>query len=206
MRLAFWLLALYVFISILAFDKWREFSREKKLREYVSWHFTGYDGIPLWAEISNVSSKLELSAEYWIVDRDNEFVDVILDGFKKDLTECYFRGCLRLLKSKQEVRCRDYFLIALCGYLKEHRFDYNFLGYDMRKEMISRNPRDITTGSGSERTYILTDFAIVYHKLYYITYMFCKNSQITNPCGEDFHNDNYIKEILDTGRMTVSRY
>ena len=59
-----------------------------------------------------------------------------------------------------------------------------------------------------DATYELTDFAVVYHKMYHIAQTYCltlrENPLDTNTVA--FQGAEYTKKVLDTREMKVSRY
>ena len=201
-----YMLVFFSLLAIIAFSKWHEYSQEKKLRDLTGWTFTGGDGLPLFYEITNAQNKLEIPKEHCLPEADIELTNVILSVYKKDLVARYFQGNLSLIRSKHYVSGATYFIFTLYDFLRKHQGDYTYLGYDMHAKMVERKSLASSIGAGSETIYALTDFAVVYHKLYYITYMFCKNSKISNPDGDRFNNDQHIKEILDTKQLKILRY
>ena len=56
-----------------------------------------------------------------------------------------------------------------------------------------------------DETYLLSNFALAYQKLYYVTYLFCMNDPILSATGS-FNNPDHIKETIDTKRIKISRY
>lgn len=194
-----------VFVFIFLFSKLMEFYRDRSLRELVAWSVTGGAGIPLWSEISNAQIKHKLSKEYCIAgDEEWGYAKEIIDAYRKDLIHSYFEGHLKVIKSKYVIRGADYFMLALYAFLSDHQCDYKFLGHDMRKERLEY----YRYGDSSplfDATYALTDFAIVFHKMHYITYIYCK----TNDALRDFvpeWNEKNLKEILDTRQIQISRF
>ena len=211
-----YILCIFVLATIVAFSKWRELSQERKLRELVSWSALG-DYCPALSRYSYISKLLiaalnaqyddSIDKKYRITEEaDKKYVIEIIEEYQKDIMRSYFKGHMKLIKSKYAVSGKDYFLIALCGFLKDHQCDDKFLGHDMRKERLEYKHYGDWGGPCYDATYSLTDFAVVFNKLYYITYMYCKNSKITNPNGNCFSNEKFIQEILDTKQIQVSRY
>lgn len=207
--------SVYIFISFVAFLKWREYSQERKLRDLVSWSALG-DYCPVFGSHSFVREPIiaVLNAQYndsvdhkyrIIEESEKQFLGEIIEEYQKDIMRSYFKGHMKLIKSKYVVNGEDYFLISLCGFLKEHQCDEKFLGHDMRKERLEYKRYGDWGGPCYDATYAITDFAVVFNKLYYITYLHCKNSKIANPSGNDFYNDKFIKEILDTRQIQISR-
>lgn len=186
-------------------------AREKKLKEVVAWCATDNSNIfrcnlHLWEYISKAQIKLNLLPEYRIsTDEEWIFSKDIIKGFQKDVTQKYFSNQLSIPTSKYVISEETYFMYLLQTYLKQHQCDYDFLGYDMHKETISHKSYGSWGGPLYDATYALTDFAVVLHKLYYISYMHCKNSSPLNPNGEYWSNEHSIEDIIDSRQLSVSR-
>lgn len=211
-----YILAIFILSAFVAFGKWHEYSREKKLRDLVSWSVLG-DYSPTLGRYSYVRELLvtvlnaqyndEIDKKYRIIEEtEKQYVIQIIEEYQKDIMRSYFQGHMTLIKSKYEVRGKDYFMIALRDFLESHQCDEKFLGHDMRKERLEYKRYGDWGGPCYDATYSVSDFATVYHKLYYITYLYCKNSKIANPNGNRFNNDSFIKEILDTKQIQISRF
>jgi len=208
--------AAYVFVSIAAFIKWREYSQEKKLRELVSWSALG-DYSPALGRYSYLSELLyavlnaqyddAIDKKYRITEEfEKQYVREIIEEYQKDIMRSYFKGHLKLIKSKYVVNGEDYFLITMRDFLESHQCDEKFLCHDMHEEIVEYKRYGDWGGPCYDATYALTDFAIVFNKLYYITYLYCKHSKIANPRGNRFSNEMFIKEILDTKQIQISRF
>ena len=195
-----------VFLVYFLFSTAKEYYREKSLRQMVAWSVTGGDGIALWADISNAQIKLNLPKEYCISgDGEWAYAKEIIDEYKKDLMLSYFRGNLHVIKSKYTIQGHAYFMFALYAFLSNHQSDYKFLENDMHKEMISYKSYGSTFSAGFDATYSLTEFAVVFHKMHYITYMYCRQHSILKSLVPEWNEKN-LKEILDTKQIQMSRY
>lgn len=200
------LLSVFIFVAIIAFEKWYKYTQEQKLRDLVAWSVTGGNGIPLWAEVSNAQNKLNLPKEYCITgDLDWDYAKEIIDEYKKGLMLSYFKGHSYVIKSKYVISGENYFMFALYAFLSDHQCDYKFLEHDLHKETLDYKRHGDWGGPLFNATYALTDFAIVFHKMHYITYMYCRGNDIL----KDFvpaWNENNLREILDTKQIQISRY
>lgn len=199
-------ISILVFLVIIAFKKWYEYSKSQALKNMVSWSVTGGDGIPLWTKVSNSQINLKLSAEYCITgDEEWAYAKEIIEEYKQDLMRSYFRGNLIIIKSKYAVSGENYFMAALYAFLSDHQCDYEFLKYDMHKERVSYKEYGSWGGTLFDATYSLTEFALVFHKMHYITYMYCRRNDILNGYVPEWNEKN-LKEILDTKQIQLSRY
>nr|WP_287920799.1 hypothetical protein [Ruminococcus sp.] len=185
--------------------------KEKKLKEVVAWcvadnptDFRRY--LQLWQYVSNAQTDLNLLREYCIsTDKEWSLARDIIKGFKKDIIQKFLSNQLSIPTSKYVIPCETYFMYMLLGYCEKHQCDYKFLGYDMHKKTISYENYGSWGGQLYDATYELTDFAIVLYKLYYITYMHCKNSDQLNTNGEYWTNEHFIEDTIDSKRLSVSR-
>ena len=199
-----------IFVLIIAFyflfSKLIELRRVKSLRDLVALSVTGGDGLPLWCEISNAQNKYELSKKYCIAgDEEWAYVKEIIDEYRKDLMHSYLKGNLYVIKSKYAIRGADYFMFALYAFLSDHQCDYKFIEKDMHKEMLEYKRYGDWGGPLYDATYELTGFAIVFHKMHYITYMYCRRNDILKSFVPAWNEEN-LKEILDTKQIQLSRY
>lgn len=187
--------SVYIMISVFAFEKWYKYSCEKKLWELVSWSAIG-DYNPVLDNYSYIEEILiaALNAQYDDTvekkyrisgDEEKRYLKEIIEEYQKEIMRTYFEGRLHLIKSKYAISKKDYFMIKLHDFLVHHQDDFRFLGRDMH-----------------DAAGMLSEIAIVYNKLLYITHMYCKRSPITNPNGSQHWMDweeRNIKEILDSG-------
>jgi hypothetical protein len=209
------LFSVFVFVAIIAFTKWRELTKERELRNLVSWSTVrsrpnellihAHD-LPLWSYISNSQIELKLPQDYRIGGDDEwAYTKEILEEYQKDLTQSYFKGHLIVIKSKYVISGENYFMASLYAFLSEHQCDYKFIGHDMHKERISYKRYGEGFSSAYDVIYALTDFAIVFHKMHYITYMYCRRNDILRSLVPEWNEKN-LKEILDTKQIQLSRY
>lgn len=201
-----------IIVIIYAFWRLKQYAEFQKLHNLVVWCIitkmdTYSHSMPLWSYISNAQIKLSIPEKYRISGEvEWKTVKDILSEFQKDLAKEYFFGNLKIPKSKYVIPGEDYFVFALQSFLGEHQCDYEFLGHNMHKERISYEEYGSWGALHFDATYSLTEFAVVYHKLYYIAYCFCKDGKIFNPKGNAFQNSASIKHILDTKQIQISRY
>lgn len=200
------LILLLVGVFCFLFSILKELQKVKSLRKLVAWCVTGGDGIALWEEISNAQNKLKIKKKYCLFgDEEWEYVREILDEYKKDLMLSYFRGHLIVIKSKYVLSGENYFMASLYTFLSDHQCDYKFLEHDMHKEIISYKSYGESFSAGFDATYALTEFAMVFHKMHYITYMYCKGNEILKAFVPEWNEKN-LKEILDTKQIQLSRF
>lgn len=208
-----YLAAILIFAIICMADKLKKFYQEKKIKNWVSWvvvyntlAVSSHD-MPLWMYIHNAQIKLGIDERYRIsTDEEWKFAKEIIQEFQNNLMQSYFKGNLGLIKSKYVIYGEDYFMYKLGSFLEEHQCDYEFLGYKMHKERISYKKYGSWGGELFDASYVISDFSVVYHKLYHTVYMFCKNCKSLNENGLRYSNGEFLKEILDTKQIKISRY
>lgn len=195
-------------------SKLRELYKEKKLRDLVSFSVIG-DYCPILGRYSYVSApyyvimnaqhKYGIKKEYCITEeKENKYMHEIIEEFQKEMALSYFKGNLKIFKSKYVMQGENYFMLLLHSYLQEHQCDYNFLGYDMHNERIAYKEYD---GGGYMATDTLTEFAITYHKIYYIAHVYCKNCKpIVESDAFIIDIEDNIKKILDTKQIKKIGY
>lgn len=187
-----------------------KYYRQKKLFELVSWSVVG-DYEPLLScysyinelifEIQRAQQSSLIETKYKIVeDEDFKMVREIVEEYQKYITRLYFRDKLRLTKSKYVISKTDYFMASLHDFLSEHSVESEFMGHDMYSK---RKDYKSFEGSGYKATYIMSDFGILYYKLYYITHMHCKQSLVYQNNVKDWAEKN-IKEVLDKNEIKIS--
>lgn len=208
------LLCILIFAVIFMISKLREFYKKEKLRELVSWSVIG-DYCPILGrysyiseltfKIANAEYEYEIKKEYCITEEiEKQYMREIIEEFQKETARSYFKGELRAIKSKYVIYGQDYFMILLHSFLDKHQCDDKFLGYEMHEETVYHK----SYNGGYESTYTLTDFAVVYHKMLYISHVFCRNykpiieSNIALPCD----NTKNIEKILNTKQIEISCY
>ena len=211
--IAYYLLAIYILLSLIAFSKWRELSKERKLRDLVAWSVTG-DYCPaldrysyvreLLFAVLNAQHNCAIPQQYQIAGEvEKQYLHQIIEEFQKDISRRYFCGKLSVIKSKYAVDDDAFFMIQLHDYILAHIDDDKFLNRELA-EFVStvKHPQGQT-----ESTYQLTDIGIVFWKLRYVTHMYCKQCKIVNP-SEYPHWYEYVEapilKCLDAKQYTVT--
>ena len=208
-------LCTFVTVAIVAFGKWHELSQERKLRELVSWSAIGdyspalgrysYDR-ELIITVLNAQYRDSIDPKCRITEEaDKQYLCEIIEEYQKYITRSYFKGHLKLLNSKYVMRGEDYFMFKLYVFLSDHQCDYEFLGHNMHKERVAYKSYGSTFSAGYDATYSLTEFSTVFHKMHYITYMYCKGDERLKSFVPGWNEEN-LKEILDTKQIQISRF
>jgi hypothetical protein len=140
-------------------------------------------------------------------DEERNIAKGILEQYQQDLIQRYFSGKLSAAYSPPKLTNAEYFLFTLSEFLQKHECETTFNGNEMYK---TKDYKSYGSWGGPlyDATYELTDYAVVYHKMYYIAQMYCltlrKNpldtSEMSFQCAEE------TKKVIDTREMKVSRY
>lgn len=209
--------AVILILSVIcyAFYRLHQYKQQDEFFHLVAWCVTTdykstlsvRPGLDLCHYIGNAQIDQKLPSEYCIRgDTEWQVVKEILKEYQRDLTQSYFNGNLKVMKNKYSIPGEHYFMFSLCNFLREHQCDYEFLRHNMHQETLAYKKYGQWGVTSFDATYSLTEFAIVYHKMYYIVYNFCKASKIFNPKGEAYQYADDIKKILDTRKIEISQF
>jgi hypothetical protein len=196
--------------AVYAFFKLREYAAERTVRELVAWsasadnHIRG--NLSLCDYLHNAQRKLKLSREYCIYDDDERsYAKSIIEEYRQDLMQSYFKRNTYTIKSKYTVKGLDYFMFSLYAFLSDHQCDHEMCNQNMHTEQTEYKSYGYWGGPLYDATYALSDFAVVFHKMHYISYMYCRESVVLKALVPAWNEQN-LKEILDAKQIEVSRY
>lgn len=199
----------YVSILLLIFfiGRFRTYSKEHSIFKLVSqiMDYQNHNTIPQYNAILRAQHDLRIPKEYHVSIEDHLILNDIISEFKKSLSEAYFMGQVGYIRSRYVIEEDAYFMYKLCGFLADHRCDREVGNHNMRKAVLSYKSHGKWGSDLYDASYKLSEFGIIYHKVYYISYLYCKNSKIFNPKGNSFPYDNSIKEVIDQGVLSVSQ-
>lgn len=200
-----------IVVLIYCFYKLIEFKKSADLRKLIAWCVTSNDDIyrcnlRLRDYVHNAQNDLKIPPEYRIKGEEWDFVNQILQKYQTDLKEDYFCGRALILKSKYVIHGEDYFMFSLSNFLGDHQCDYEFLSYDMHKETLSFNHYGTWGAPLYDAEYLLSDFAFVYHKLFYISLLYCQNSKAINPKGAEYWSCTSVKDIIEKRTIKMGRH
>lgn len=204
------IIGVLVFPIIFFINRTLKYYKQKKLFELVSWSAIGdYNPVlsrysytdDLIFSISRAQSSCSISAQYKIVEHEDfKLVREIVEEYQDYITKRYFRDNLSLFKSKYAVSKTDYFMAMFHDFLSENSAKSEFLGHDMHSERIDFK----SYGGGEYRAkYEMSDFGILFYKLYYITHIYCKESPVFQNLVMEWTEEN-IKDVLDTKQIDIS--
>lgn len=201
------LIVLGVGLIVFLIDRTCKYTKEHSVYKLVSqvMEYHNHNRIPQYNAILKAQHDLQIPKEYHVSIEDHFILEEIIAEFKKSLSEAYFKGQVGYIRSKYVIEEDAYFMYKLCGFLADHRCDREVGNHNMRKAVLSYKSHGSWGSDLYDASYKLSDFGLIYHKVYYISYLFCKNSKIFNPKGNSFPYENSIKEVIDQEVLSVSQ-
>ena len=147
------ILTAYIFLSIAAICKLCELRRIKK---EASRRVTPSD-YDLWSYLLGSQKELKIPKQYWLSsETDRAVVVKIIEDYKAKLSAAYFEDRFHPKKTKGEQTSISCFMLSFYDYFDRTKI-HDIPGHQYE------------------------EFSLIYYKAYYITYLYCKNSPISNP-------------------------
>ena len=228
-RILYYALTIFILVFCILVYKVYQFSLDRTLHRHISWCVTDDSNIhrcnisllgwlcnvPHYSKkkvpdcfFPNADKLFDIPEEYWLQsDEERNIAKEILRAYQKELCQKYFAGRMIPSRSMCKLSDEEYFLFTLKEFLEKHECETSFFGYEMykTKEYKSHGSWGVPLFSA---TYELTDFAVVYHKMYLTAQTYClalrKNPLDTNTLSFEWAEN--TKKVLDTKEMKVSRY
>ncbi len=199
-------LFLIVFLSIVIFFmilKLIDYSKAADKYNAVKWIVTDSD-VPLF--IKRTAKELNIPENYRInTNEEEKLFKEILCQYKEHIHQCYFHNTLPVPNNKVFPEDQTYLMYSLCLYLNDHQCDTVFCGHNMHTERLEYTEYGSWGGPLYDAKYTLSDFSITFHKLYYISYVYCKNNKALNPKDELYRYEKSIENIIDSKTISISR-
>lgn len=205
------ILFLLILTVIYCIHKLYQYKQQSQLRYLVSWSVTTHfnsvpsirPGLDLIDYIYRAQRNLKIPTDYCFTKQSElDVVYLLLAEYQRSIAQKFFNYNLNPPRFKKRLSGEQYFMYMLCMMLKQHQCDNVYLSHDMHEKRISYTEYGSWGGPNYDATYTLSDFALTYHKLYYVTYLFCKNDQILNQTGY-FIDSDYIKKISTKNRLVL---
>lgn len=191
------------FTFVYLISKVRKLSAEHDLREMISWGRKQ----SLSHCIYSAQKQLSISDQYSIdADRDGLFVNAILGSYRQYIEQAYFSGELKPIRSPYVISGKDYFMCTLNEYLYQHQCKTEISGHQMHEKTISYQSYGSWGAPLFDATYALSDFGVVFFKLYYISYLHTKGCKAFNPKGNLYGEVNAIEDTINSKQISVSRF
>lgn len=176
---------LFICVSLWAFTTWRKLKNTERLKECVGWSVHEDNSlrynIPLWVHFRDAQLKECIQDQYRITSEEEwEEVKEIIAKYQKELANSYFEERLWTMNSIYEIDGKDYFIYMLYVYLCENE------NYPWENSVFRfRNFHNRVENKN-----------IVFHKMHYITYMYCKENLALQKNVPSW-NEGVLKGILD---------
>ena len=186
--------------------------RHQKIFNNVKWCITNHKNafsaedrrceLKLRNTILRLQDELAINKEYRIIDAELNFVIDIIHGYQDDLVQKYFNGyAFSYLNLSEE----EYYIATFNDFLQKHECERTFNGNEMYTTKDYQSYGIYGTPSFTAK-FVLTDYAVTYHKLCYITQLKCiklhgkpiSNNSIANLSLESF------RKAIDTREIEVS--
>lgn len=176
----------FIYMSIWAFTTWRKLKKVERLKDHVGWSVCGDNSFgsntPLWEYLRAAQLKCCIQDKYQITcDEEWNEVKEIIAKYQNELVNSYFEDRLWAMNSVYGILGRDYFIYMLYVFLSENENS----AYWQNSVFSFRNLRNRVERRN-----------IVFHKMHYVTYMYCKKSLALQKNVPEW-NESRLKEILD---------
>lgn len=76
----------------------------------------------------------------------------------------------------------------------------------MHQKRLSYSEYGSWGGKLFDATFLISDFSVVFHKLMYTSYLYCKSSKSINPKNELYQYPESIRKVLDSRELSISRF
>ena len=171
---------------------------EDEYNEYVNSRHLLYQ---IYNIYSDSTENAAIEKKYRLCHSDEEFALEILDAYRANLVERYFKGSLNV--SRANLSRDEYYMLSLCGFLEKHECCTTFNENTMY-ELLERTNYGTWGTRLYTATYELTSFGVVFNKLLYAARTYCENSKPMNKKEKLFQNAENIRERLESNRITIS--
>lgn len=209
-----------VFLVVYLYSIRKRNNEKFTLHRLVSWVVSEDDHIyrcnlSLLHYIHNTQIALEIPTARRITgDIERNYAKTILSIFSSNLADSFF--CDKLECENFEKLCKysridgyeieiHFFMFQLFKFLRKHECDRFFGNHDMHQRTISYEEKGMWGGPLFDASYELSDFALVYHKMLYISYKFCAMSSIFSEEVFRFVSEESFANVIDTRQINISR-
>lgn len=175
--------------------------KKKDLFEKVKWCVSSESLSNMRDHVLRLQYRLDLDEKYRITEDEIDIVVEILRSYQKDLIQKYFNDSLSNYRWTED----SCFVITLGDFLRKHELEKEFNGNVMYtvKDYKSHGTWGLPLFTA---TYVLTDYAVTYHKLYYITQQhFLKLYKIIGEDKVGVRMAEGIREAIETREIKVGR-
>lgn len=200
------IIALIVLVAIFVVPKLVQNGRDQSLKEQVAWTTTTSSewdsprALELWQYIHNFQNRYSVEDKYRISTKDEwDIAKSLIEKCRSDLAADFSQNRVQSTKYTADLTPEEYFVFSLSYFLSENQTKTVFLGQIMYIEI----DRVSYSAWSYDATYSITDFGMVFHKLRYITSLYClDHPRIKSMIG--YMNPTDQKKTLDTGIYKIS--
>ena len=199
------ILFLVVIIAWKYVDKAKKNSLSMELYEHVRWCATK-DNYHRQFSLKHYIFKTYSSiiSNYQILEKhDIEMLEELLELYQENLVQRFFGENLSTNKDILSLQDDEYFFFTLFCYLNGHNCQ-TMLGNYTKYELIFRKEYGAYGGTLYDATYSITDFGLVYQKLYYAACKFCENNERTQKLVK-YSITQSIADCIDKREIQISR-
>ncbi len=189
-----------VFILFLIFLLYllRKHYNNKRLKELSAWILTKnpYNRTYNLSLTGYIMKKFQIELcipeKYRVTPNEKETAELIVSAFREYFSELCLNNSVTSPEAVSKISEEKFFIYHFDCYLEKHSCDHRFIDNEMFEKLISQEG---TYNLGSF-TYSLTDFALVFFKLNYITSTYLNDSK----------NMKNIADIIDKQQITLYHY
>ena len=192
---------IYVFLAMLAeplqqkkyardlSNKVKELAQDKDLM----WHILHEQ------KILKINDAYRLHAS---IDEEKQFVNEILETHKKSVIDSFFSDSLKKEKKFYILTFQEYYMYSLYCFLNNNLLD----GINGKRILSKDLYKYINSDDEWHKNYALTNYAIIYHKLYIIVCTYCKDNKHLSELADFEHSINCSQDNINEEMIGVWHY
>lgn len=187
------------------------YKQQLKLQYLVAWSVTTHcssapsirPGLDLIDYIHRAQMNLKIPSCYCFTQQSElDFVDLLLKEYQRSITQAFFNHSLQLPKYKKSLSGEQFFMYMLYMTLNQHQCDSYYLNHAMHTKRLSYIEGGLWGVQNYDATYLLSDFALTYYKLYYVVSLFCQNDPLLSQ-NKVFVDPDSIKKNIDSKQISI---
>ena len=193
-----------IFIAFFV-SKFYNYIQQENIKNKVAACIQGYIGghsSPI-DVINEAQHQLNIAFKYQIGTADMEYAKLIIELYRKELNKKFLNNTLRLDRYITKMTDTEYFFLTFHSFLRKHDCDTSLSG----KDLLNLKQKESLGMWGAQRyraEYTLTEFGVVFYKLYYVTLLYCEtNPSINNE--NKFRGSDNVKRTLNTQEIIIER-
>lgn len=199
-------IAIIVLILVFVVPKLIQNGRDQSLKEQVAWTTTtsnSWDSpraLELWQYIHNIQNRYRVEDKYKISTKEEwDIAKSLIEKCRSELASDFLQNRVQSTKYTSALTPEEYFIFSLSYFLSENQTKKELLGHKMYIEI----DRVSYSAWSYDATYSITEFGMVFHKLRYITSLYClDHPRIKAMIG--FMDPADQKKTLDSGVYKMS--